>query len=235
VIDFRAAAEDYLAIRRAMGYKLFYQGQMLAQFVAYVDGVGAEHLTINDAVTWAKQPAHAKRSWWTVRLSTVRGFARYLSTLDSDTEIPPAGLIGAPRSHRIVPYIYSTEDVTKLLAAAGRLTTAHRADTYQTLIGLVAVTGMRAGETVRLDRDDVDLEQGLLTIRDSKYGKSRQVPVHPGATDDEIATGRPVRASSSPPRAPDCYATTSAQYSRVWCATQAWPTQPQAVLRGCTI
>jgi integrase len=179
VIDFRAAAEDYLAIRRAMGYKLFYQGQMLAQFVAYVDGVGAEHLTINDAVTWAKQPAHAKRSWWTVRLSTVRGFARYLSTLDSDTEIPPAGLIGAPRSHRIVPYIYSTEDVTKLLAAAGRLTTAHRADTYQTLIGLVAVTGMRAGETVRLDRDDVDLEQGLLTIRDSKYGKSRQVPVHP--------------------------------------------------------
>lgn len=177
--DYRAIAADYLATRRAMGYKLAYQGQMLAQFAAYLDGIGAEHLTIRHAVDWARQPSNAARAWWAVRLSTVRGFARYVSALDPATEIPPAGLISVPGGHRVVPYIYTADDIAKLLEAAGRLPTAHRADTYQTLIGLVAVTGLREGEAVRLDRDDVDLEQGLLTIRNSKYGKSRQIPVHP--------------------------------------------------------
>jgi integrase len=165
-----------------MGYHLASQGQMLAQFVAYLEAVGAEHLTIRQAMDWAKQPSSAARAWWAVRLSTVRGFARYLSALDPATEIPPAGLIPAP-SHRVVPYIYTEDDIAKLLAAAGRLPTAHRADTYQALIGLVAVTGMREGEAVRLDRDDVDLEQGLLTIRDSKFGKCGQIPVHPSAVE----------------------------------------------------
>lgn len=180
--DYPAAVADYLATRRAMGYKLAYQGQMLTQFAAYLDAVGAEHLTIHHAVGWAKQPADAKRSWWAVRLGTVRAFARYLTAIDPRTEIPPVGLIPAP-SHRVVPYIYTEDDIAKLLAAAGRLPTAHRADTYQTLIGLVAVTGMREGEVVRLDRNDVDLEQGLLTIRDSKFGKSRQIPVHPSTVE----------------------------------------------------
>ncbi|OUS80908.1 hypothetical protein [Rhodococcus sp. NCIMB 12038] len=142
--DYRSAAAEYLATRRAMGYKLAYQGQMLAQFVAYLDIIGAEHLTINHAVDWAKQPSSAKRMWWAVRLSTVRAFARYLSAFDPATEIPPAGLIPAP-SHRVVSYIYTENDIAELLRAAGRLPTMHRADTYQTLIGLVAVTGMREG------------------------------------------------------------------------------------------
>jgi len=194
---YRAAAEDYLVTRRAMGYKLAYQGQMLAQFAAWLDDVGAEHLTISLALSWAKQPSDAARSWWAVRLSTVRGFARYLSALDPDTEIPPAGMI-ATGSHRIVPYIYSEPDIARLLKAAGRLGDVHRADTYQTLIGLVAVTGMRAGETVRLDRNDVDLEQGLLTIRDSKYGKSRQIPVHPSTV--EALAGYARRRDAREPR-----------------------------------
>ncbi len=176
--DFHAALADYLVTRRAMGYKLTYQAQMLTQFVTYLDAVGAEHLTLGHAVAWAKQPSTAARVWWSVRLSTVRAFARYLSALDPATEVPPSGLLPA-QSHRVVPYIYTQDDIAKLLAAAGRLPTAHRVDTYQTLIGLVAVTGMREGEAVRLDRDDVDLEQGLLTIRNSKFGKSRQIPVHP--------------------------------------------------------
>jgi integrase len=182
MIDLRAAAADYLAIRRAMGYKLTYQGQMLTQFVAYLEAAGAEHLTTRHAVDWAKQPTGAARAWWAVRLSTIRPFARYLSALDPATEIPPAGLIPAP-SHRVVPYIYTAEDIARLLAAAGRLFTVHRADTYQTLIGLIAVTGMREGEAVRLDRTDVDLEQALLTIRDTKFGKSRQIPVHPSTVE----------------------------------------------------
>ena len=196
--DFRAAAEDYLVTRRAMGYKLSYQGQMLAQFVAYLESIGADHLSVEDAVAWAKQPTNAKRSWWEVRLSTVRAFARYLSALDPATEIPPAGLIPAGGGHRAVPYIYSAGDVAKLLAAAGRLPTAYRADTYRTLIGLVAVTGMRVGETVRLDRGDVDLGQGLLTIRDSKFGKSRQIPVHPSTV--EVLAGYARRRDAREPR-----------------------------------
>jgi integrase/recombinase XerD len=175
---FAAAAADYLATRRAMGYKLTCQGQMIRQFAAYLDDAGASHLTIAHALSWARQPAGAAPVWHAARLSTARCFARYLSALDPATEVPPAGLLPQP-SHRIVPYIYSARDIAALLQAAGQLSPEHRADTCQTLIGLLAVTGMRPGETSRLDRDDADLDQGLLTIRNTKFGKSRQIPLHP--------------------------------------------------------
>lgn len=175
--DFSAAADDYLVTRRAMGYKLGEQGRLLRQFVACLEEQGAEHLTVAQAVSWATQPRDGARTWWAFRLGVVRPFARYLSTLDPATEVPPAGLIPEP-CHRIVPYIYSDDDIDRVLTAADRLPMEHRADTYRTLISLVAVTGMRVGEAVRLDREDVDLDEGLLTIRNSKFGKSRQVPVH---------------------------------------------------------
>ena len=107
----------------------------------------------------------------------MRSFAKYLSALDPATEIPPIGLLPEP-SHRVVPYIYCDDDIGRILDEAGRLTPEHRADTYQTLIGLIFATGMRVGEAVRLDNDDVDFDEGILTIRDTKFGKSRQVPVH---------------------------------------------------------
>lgn len=175
---FAAAAHDYVATRRAMGYKFSYQGQMVAQFAAYLDDLGAERLTIADALSWATKPAAAAPVWWAVRLSTARGFARYLSAFDPATEVPPVGLLPEP-SHRAVPYIYSDTDIARLRKVAGRLSPEHRADTYQTLIALIAVTGMRVGEAVRLDHGDVDLEQGLLTIRNTKFGKSRELPLHP--------------------------------------------------------
>ncbi|HVA08151.1 MAG TPA: tyrosine-type recombinase/integrase [Acidimicrobiales bacterium] len=176
--DFSLAAGDYLAMRRAMGYKLGEQGRLLRQFVTHLEAVGAEHLTIALAVSWAKQPPDGAMTWWAFKLGVCRQFARYLSTLDPATEVPPTGLFPEP-SHRTVPYIYSDDDVARVLEAAGRLSPEHRADTYRTLISLVAVTGMRNGEAVRLDDDDVDLSDGILTIRNSKFGKSRQVPIHP--------------------------------------------------------
>jgi integrase len=176
--DFCTAVADYLATRRAMGYKLTAEGRMLAQFAAYLDAAGAERLTIAHALCWAKQPTDATPARWAHKLGVLRCFARYLSALDPATEVPPPGLLPRP-CDRVVPYIYSDQDIARLLEAAGRLRPKHRADTYQTLIGLVAVTGMRAGETVRLGSGDVDLDQGLLTIRNTKFGKSRQLPLHP--------------------------------------------------------
>jgi integrase/recombinase XerD len=180
--NFSASVADYLITRRAMGYKLAYQGQTLEQFVAYLNAAGAAHVTIAHALSWAKQPADAAPVWWSVRLSTVRGFARFLSAFDPATEVPPARLLPEP-SHRAVPYIYSEDDIVRLREAAGRLRPEHRADTYQTLIALIAVTGIRVGESVRLDLTDVDLDQGILTIRNTKFGKSRQNPLHPTTVD----------------------------------------------------
>lgn len=179
--DFSFAVSDYLRTRRAMGYKLAQDGRLLHQFAAYLDSIGAEHLTITDALSWVSEGCDAAAAWRAGRLSIVRVFARYLMALDPATEIPPVGLLPEP-SHRVVPHIYSDDEIQRIIHEAGRLAPEHRADTYQTLIGLISVTGMRVGEIVRLDRDDVDLNDGIVTIRNTKFGKSRQVPVHPTTT-----------------------------------------------------
>lgn len=204
---FGSAAADYLATRRAMGYKLACQGRVLGRFIAYLEAVDAKHLTIVHALSWAKQPLDASPAWWAFRLGVVRGFARYLRALDPATEVPPAGLLPEP-SHRITPYIYSDVDVARLLEAAGRLNLEHRADTYQTLIGLVAVTGMRVGEAVRLNRDDVDVDQALLTICNTKYGKSRQLPLHKSTLEALAAYARRRDDRRPKPKAPSVFTST---------------------------
>jgi integrase len=205
---FRSAAADYLATRRAMGYKLAWQGRLLGQFVGYLEADHVEHLTITHALSWAKQPPDAAPMWWALRLGIVRGFARYLIALDPATEIPPVGLIPKPR-HRLVPYIYSDEDLARLLEAAGRLSQKHHADTYQTLIALVAVTGMRVGEAIRLDREDVDADQGLLTIRKTKYGKSRQLPLHQSTVEALVAYARRRDEGHPRPKGPSFFTSTT--------------------------
>jgi len=173
------ALADYLRIRRALGFKLERAERLLAQFVAYLHDHNAEVATIADALAWATSPAAATPRWWAHRLSTVRGFAAYLHTLDARAEVPPPGLLRrGPR--RQTPYLYSEADITVLVHAASRLPRPLGAATYRTLIGLLAVTGMRVGEAIRLDRDDLDADHdGLLWVRDSKFGKSRLVPLHP--------------------------------------------------------
>jgi integrase/recombinase XerD len=174
----QALAED-LRIRRALGFKLDRAERLLAQFIAYLHDHNAEMLTIEDTLAWATSPTDATPRWWAHRLSTVRGFAAYLHALDPRAEVPPPGLIRCgPR--RAIPYLYSQANITALVDAASRLPRPLGAATYQTLIGLLAVSGMRVGEAIRLDRDDLDADHdGLLTVRDSKFGKSRLLPLHP--------------------------------------------------------
>jgi integrase/recombinase XerD len=171
------AVQDYLTLRRAMGYQLRTCEYLLRDFAEFLHGRGATTVTIQSALQWAMQPADASPAWWAARLSTVRGFAAYLATLDPATEIPPAGLL-PHRTHRPAPYLYSPAEIADLLRAAGHLTPPLRAATYTTMFGLLAVTGMRVGEAIRLGRDDVHTTEALLTIRRSKFNSSRQLPLH---------------------------------------------------------
>jgi integrase len=175
----RGHLADYLALRRGLGYKLERPGQLLAGFVSYLEEAGAATVTTGHALAWATAPAGADPSWWRVRLAAVRPFARYLAPLIPATEVPPRGLLPGPVSRRAVPYLYSPAEVTALMTAAGAIRAPLRAATCQAVIGLLAVTGLRAGEAIGLDRGDLDTGQGLLTVRSGKFGKSRQLPLHP--------------------------------------------------------
>jgi integrase/recombinase XerD len=178
----RARAGEYLAMRRALGFKLETQGPRLMSFVRFCEERGTEHVTAEMAIAWATQTSRGSSDevYQARRLDTVRIFARHLQALDPATEVPPEDVLSR-RYRRIPPYLYSPEEVAALMSAAGGLTPAIRAATWRTLIGLLAVTGMRQGEACHLGRDDVDLEAGTLVIADSKFGKSRLVFLHPTA------------------------------------------------------
>src|SRR6266581_7686383 len=180
--ELRAAVDAYLTLRRALGYSLKRDGYLLPDFVAYLEATGADSVTTTLALAWAMQPSSAHPHWWRQRLGIVRGFARYLNTIDPLSEVPPADLLPAHRP-RITPYVYSDEDIARLLAAARTLGPAFRAAAYETLVGLVVVTGLRIGEAFRLDRNDVDLEEGSVIVRRTKFGKTREVWLHDSTID----------------------------------------------------
>lgn len=143
--DLAAAVEDYLAIRRSVGFTLDRAGKLLPDFVAYLDATGAQTVAVAAAAEWAMKPAAATPAWWAQRLAIVRGFARYLHAIDESNEIPPTDLLPGHK-RRLAPYLYSDADIAALMSAAGQLVPAWRAACYQTLIGLLAVTGLRLGE-----------------------------------------------------------------------------------------
>jgi integrase/recombinase XerD len=170
-------AQNYLQVRRALGFKLVGEGRLLAEFVAFADAAGQRAVTTAIALDWARLPRSASPNYLSRRLRAVRGFARYLKTLDPACEIPPLELLPASK-YRPAPYLYSEEEILALMAAARRLRPPLRAATFETLIGLLACTGLRIGEAIRLDRDDVDPHHRVLIVRDSKFGKSREVLLH---------------------------------------------------------
>ena len=178
----RRDLDNYLAIRRALGFKLERAGLLLTDFVGYLETNRVDTITTDAALEWATLPPNGSSSWWAHRLSVVRSFARHLHVIDPAHEVPPPGLLPG-RSHRATPFLYSDADIAALMAAAAGFRSPLRAATFETLVGLLAVTGLRIGEALRLDRDDVDLTGGVLTIRLTKFGKSREVPLHASTVD----------------------------------------------------
>jgi integrase/recombinase XerD len=179
------ALADYLRLRHSLGHELAEAGWLLPGFVAYLDAHGLPTVTIEAALAWAQQapksPAGRATTVGPRRMTAARGFARYLSGIDASTEVPPLGLMPRRAPWRR-PFIYSAADIDALLEAARRtIVSPLRAATYQTLIGLLAASGLRIGEAIKLDRSDLDRAQGVLLIRESKFGKSRLVPLHPSS------------------------------------------------------
>jgi integrase len=173
------ALGEYLAIRRSLGYKLRHTARELPRFVMFVEGRGATAITTELALKWAQEDPAASPVTHADRLAMVRRFAAWRSAADPRTEIPSPWLL--PRRYqRPAPYIYSDEEIATIVSAAAGLPSHRglRCLTFSTLFGLLAVTGMRIGEAVALDRDDVDLQAGILNVREGKLGKQRFVPIH---------------------------------------------------------
>lgn len=182
--ELRQALEEYIAVRRGLGFDLRLSTRLLRNFVSFVEANAATYVTTALAVRWAKQPRDAQPATWASRLGMVRRFASWRSVGDPRTEVPPEGLLPY-RYSRKPPYIYSDDEIERLIDEASALPSPKglRASSFSTLFGLLSVTGMRVSEALMLDREDVDLEQGILSIRRTKFGKSRFVPVHRSTCD----------------------------------------------------
>ncbi len=171
------SVEEYLALRRALGFKLRHETWFLPDFVAFLAAHGSPVVTTELAVRWAQQPPGTSQRWWARRLGAVRCFARHHRAFDPRTEVPPPDLIRY-REQRRTPHIYTCDEIAALMREAQSLSGRMRSETYATLIGLLAATGMRVGEAIALDDADVDWARSLLTVRHTKFQKSRLVPVH---------------------------------------------------------
>ena len=175
----RDMLQDYLATRRALGFKLHTDGTGLLSFVEFMESAHADYISTDLALVWAKQPTSVQPARWAQRLSYVRGFARYCRAIDPRTEIPPAGLLPLI-PHRPSPYFFTEADIDHLLQDALAMPAKEEFanHTLHCLFGLLSVSGLRISEALGLTLDDVDLDEGILTIRATKFGKSRLVPLH---------------------------------------------------------
>ena len=179
---FVALAEEYLALRRGLGFALTTQGRLLLDFARSQDRNSSTHLTFDSAISWAQSSNRGGLSNAARRLTIVRGFARFCTGRDPATEVPPVGFFGSPYQRKS-PHIYSDSEICELLRVAADIRPRNglRPHTYTTLFALLAATGLRVSEALHLSCSDVDLDQGLLTIREGKFRKSRFVPLHQSA------------------------------------------------------
>jgi integrase len=189
----RPAVDDYLAMRRALGFQLEREGTLLPRFVDFLAGRGEQHVSVDAALVWATLPA-SSATLHSRRLQIVRGFAAYMHSIDPVNELISVDLLPS-QAWRGTPYLYSQEQIDALIAAAQTLRTPLRVATMQTLLGLLAVTGMRIGEVIGLDRGDFDAHNDFLLIRGAKFGKSRELALHPSTVQ---ALGHYLRRADRP-------------------------------------
>jgi integrase len=178
----RQALKEYLSLRRSLGFKLREAGKGLLDFVTFIEQHRASYITQALALAWAQQPTNVQPAHWAQRLSFVRGFARYRSATDQRTQVPPQALLPF-QPKRARPYLYSDDEIRSLLGAALNMPCRYergelRPWTYHCVFGLLSVSGLRLGEARNLELQDVDLDAAVLTIRGTKFGKSRLVPLH---------------------------------------------------------
>jgi integrase len=184
-ITMQSHTENYLEERRRLGYRLRSQGTALRSFTRFIDSLSLEGpLTVETMAAWARRAkTHGDNpATWARRLQLLCPFARYLQQFDPLTEVPDSTTFGY-RTQRLAPHIYSEQEMVDLLAAACRLDPDLRGATYEGLFGLLASTGLRVSEAVHLMDADVELKSGLLTVRQTKFAKSRQVPLHPSTVE----------------------------------------------------
>ena len=226
----RAALDDYLRIRRRLGFAMPQDGRMLEGFVEFLDRAGAQRITTESALAWARLPVDVHPFTWRQRLTVARGFARYLATVDPASEVPATDLLPGRRP-RIAPYVYSEQEIAALMAAARQLRPALRAARHETLIGLLAVTGCRPGEALGLDRGDVDLDTAWCTCapgRTTNSGRCRctRAPSARFAPTPACVTPasrhRPRRRSSCPRGDGGWDARSSTPRSSRWSARSGW-------------
>lgn len=180
----RDALGEYLVVRRSLGFHLNSQARILRGFVAFAERQDAAYITIPLVLRWISEPSRAQAATWATRLSVVRGFARWWQATDSRTEVPPQALLPQPYLRK-PPHVFDENDVPRLLAETALLPSRRglRGATYSTFFGLVAATGLRVSEALALDRGDVDCDEALLTIRRTKFGKDRFIPIHRSTAD----------------------------------------------------
>jgi len=183
-VNLEQAFNDYLRIRRILGFRLQQQGSALRNFVAFLRAQGASHITTELALRWATQPAEAHPAQWAWRLGRVRRFAIWYSATEPRTEIPPTGLL-PHRRRRKPPHIYSDAEIEGLLRRTQQLSSRKglRWRTFTTFFGLLVATGMRVNEALSLDQAHVDFDRGILYVQRTKFGKSRYLAVHPSTVD----------------------------------------------------
>jgi len=188
--------DEYLRLRRALGFRLRNEGRALAEFADYLQQQGTTAVTAEDAITWAQLPRGVHPVTWTQRLTAVRGFASWLAAIDPVTEIPPKGVFPG-QGKRPAPFIFSGDGIAAMTAACGTLRPAFRAATYTALFGLIAVTGIRIGEALAIPAGGIDLDAGLLPVRPAKSRCERVLPLHP-ATVGALAEYDALRARRHP-------------------------------------
>lgn len=214
----REELAGYLALRRSMGFKLRRAEKLLGQFVVHCEATGAEVVTVENALGWASLPDRASASWVCHRLGVVRAFSRHLALIDDRNQVVPTNLV-PHRPCRATPFLYTEDQVLAMMAAASSFISPVRQATFETIVGLLWATGMRIGEALRLDIGDADLSDagnGALVVRDSKFGKTRELPLHPTAT-AALATYAKRRARWFPPGAADPFFVSAAGTRVLYC------------------